>query len=72
MKKNKFSKIIVLLVVTLNLMFTVAVLYVFLRTGNEPMTLIASWFAFTTGELFMLANIKKNKINKKDDTEDDE
>lgn len=58
----KFSKWIVLLVIVLNVIFTVGTLYVFLKVGSEPTTLIAAWFAFTTGELWMLAGIKKKKI----------
>lgn len=61
-KQGRFSKFIVSLVIFLNVMFTLAVLYVFLRTGNEPMTLVGCWFAFTTGELWMLASIRKKKI----------
>ena len=49
----------------LNVFFTAAVLYAFLKTGNEPSTLITAWFAFTTGELFMLSSIKKVKETKK-------
>jgi len=63
-EKSNFSKIIVMLVVIMNVIFTVAVLYVFLQTGSEPSTLIASWFAFTVGELWLLANIKRSKISK--------
>ena len=61
-KKGRFSKFIVTLVILLNVVFTAAVLYVFLRVGSEPTVLIGSWFAFTTGELWMLAGIKKRKI----------
>jgi len=64
--KNKFSKAIVTAVVLLNTIFTTAVLYVFLKIGSEPVTLIGCWFAFTTGELWMLSSIKKAKVNKKD------
>jgi hypothetical protein len=64
--KNKFSKAIVTAVVLLNTIFTAAVLYVFLKIGSEPVTLIGCWFAFTTGELWMLSSIKKTKVNKKD------
>ena len=60
----KFSKIIVSLIILLNVLFTVGVLYVFLRVGSEPATLIGAWFAFTTGELWMLSSIKKTKVNK--------
>jgi len=70
--KNRFSKIIVAAVVVLNTIFTAAVLYVFLKVGSEPMTLIGCWFAFTTGELWMLSSIKKSKVNKKDGEEDEQ
>jgi len=59
----KFSKIIVSLVILLNVLFTAGVLYVFLKIGSEPMTLISCWFAFTTGELWLLATIKKKEID---------
>ncbi len=61
--KNRFSKVIVSGVIMLNIIFTIAVLYVFLKTGNEPMTLVGCWFGFTTGELWMLSSIKKIKVN---------
>jgi len=63
-KKNRFSKGVVTLVIILNILFTTAVLYIFMRTGSEPMTLIGCWFAFTTGELWMLSSIKKSKVKK--------
>ena len=59
---NRFSKWIVALVILLNAAFTVAALYVFLRVGSEPTVLIGCWFAFTTGELWMLAGIRKAKL----------
>jgi len=59
---NKFSKKIVALVVMLNVAFTAAVFYAFLKVGSEPTTLTTAWFAFTTGELWMLAGIRKAKI----------
>lgn len=46
----------------LNTGFTAAVLYVFLKVGSEPATLIAAWFAFTTGELWLLSGITKTKL----------
>lgn len=61
-----FSKIIVIVVIALNIVFTAAVLLVFLQTGNEPTTLVASWFAFTVGELWLLAGIKKTKTRHQD------
>jgi len=69
-KTGDFSKLIVITVVALNILFTAAVLYVFLKTGNEPSTLIASWFAFTVGELWLLAGIKRTKVYKIKDRDD--
>lgn len=60
-KKGRFSKFIVTLVILLNVVFTTAVLYIFLQVGSEPQVLIGAWFAFTTGELWMLASIKKKE-----------
>jgi hydrogenase-4 membrane subunit HyfE len=63
-KKGQYSKFIVAAVIILNIIFTASVLYVFTKTGSEPSSLIAAWFTFTTGELFMLTSIKKNKVKK--------
>lgn len=71
-KKGVYSKLIVAVVIMLNVIFTAAVLFVFLKTGNEPSTLITAWFAFTTGELFMLSSIKKVKEKKKGKGDKDE
>lgn len=46
----------------MNIAFTVAVLYIFYMVNSEPYVLIGAFFAFTTGELWLLANIKNNKI----------
>ena len=59
----RFSKTIVALVILLNVSFAAAVLYVFLRTGTEPTALVVAWFAFTTGELWLLAKIKRAERN---------
>ena len=58
---HRFSKWIVSLVILLNVAFTGAVLFLFLRTGSEPSTLIVAWFGFTTVELWTLAGITKTK-----------
>ncbi len=63
---KKFSTMVVVAVIALNIIFTTAVLYVFLKVGSEPTALIAAWFAFTTGELWLLANIKKEKVKRGD------
>ncbi len=68
----RFSKLIVSLIILLNVLFTVGVLYVFLRVGNEPSILIGAWFAFTTGELWLLATIKKKEIDNEGDYDDEE
>lgn len=60
--KARFSKGIVALVIMMNIVFAGAVLYVYLRVGSEPKTLIAAFFAFTTGELWFMASIKKKEI----------
>lgn len=60
-KEGNFSKKIVIFVIFMNIVFTLAILYVFVRVGSEPMTLVASFFAFTTVELWSLASIKKVK-----------
>ena len=66
--KGVFSKLVIVLVIVLNVWFTKEVLEVFKVTGSEPAALVAAWFAFTTGELWMLASIKKCKTkHKKED-----
>jgi len=59
---QKFSKKIVALVILLNVAFAGAVLYAFLRVGSEPTSLIVAWFAFTTGELWLLSGITREKV----------
>ena len=56
-----FSKFIVTMVIVLNILFTLAILYLFWLKGEEPRFLIGAWFAFTTGELWMLATIRNTK-----------
>ncbi len=63
-KKGTFSKIIVVSVILLNVIFTIAVLTVFLKTASEPSSLVVAWFSFTTVELWSLAGIKKAKEKK--------
>ncbi len=62
----KFSNKIVIAIVLMNVIFTVAVLYVFKCVGSEPSVLIGAWFFSTTGELWMLASIKKTKVKKEE------
>lgn len=68
---HNFSKKIVTLVIILNVAFTAAVLYIFAKTSAEPTALIAAWFTFTTGELWMLSKIKRTKLAKGGDGADE-
>lgn len=69
-KKNSFSKFIVVFVIAINVLFTTAVLWIFLKTASEPAVLIGAWFGFTTVELWQLATIKKKKVDKEKRTGD--
>lgn len=60
----QFSKVIVMLIIIMNIWFTIAVLRVFTITGVEPTSLVVAFFGFTTGELWLTATIKKTKVNK--------
>lgn len=62
--KSKFNKTIITTIILINIIFTIAVLWIFLKTSSEPSALITAWFAFTTGELWFLSGIKKAKIKK--------
>lgn len=59
---NKFSKKVVTLVLLLNMAFTMAILYLFLKVGSEPTALITAWFGFTTVELWNLSKITREKV----------
>ena len=59
---GQFSKVMVLLIIIMNIWFTVAVLSVFAKTGVEPTSLVVAFFGFTTGELWLMATIKKTKV----------
>lgn len=70
-KDTRFSKKIVTLVVVLNVIFTILFLYAFIKTSAEPTGLIAAWFSFSTGELWMLSGIKKTELkNSQNDNSD--
>lgn len=57
----KFSKLIVIAVILLNVVFTAVVFFVFCRVGHEPTALVAAWFSFTSVELWALAKIKRSE-----------
>lgn len=64
---KRFSKLIVALVIALNVTFTGAVLYLCLKSSIVPDSLIVAWFGFTTGELWLLAGIRKAKMQGSDE-----
>lgn len=68
-KKKDFSKKIVIAVIIMNIAFTIAIMYLFLKTSSEPQTLIASWFGFTTVEMWNMAKIKQSKIKQTKENE---
>ena len=56
------SKVLVPMIVIANIVFTGIILVMFWYRGQEPMALIGAWFAFTTGELWAMAFIQKEKV----------
>lgn len=69
-KAIEYSKFIVTFIILANVFFAIAILAVFWHTSGEPTVLVASWFAFTTGELWALKDIKKEKIKKGSEAND--
>lgn len=61
-KLFKFSNLVVVAVIIMNLWYTREVLESFRIVGSEPTVLTGAFFAFTTGELWMLKEIKKVKV----------
>lgn len=62
--KKEYSKIVVSMIITVNILFTLCIMILFLKKGSEPVALISAWFSFTTVELWNLAKIKRHKIDK--------
>lgn len=58
----RFSKMVIIAVIIMVLIFTGCVLYIFNKKGAEPTVIIASFFAFMTGEVFALAKLKLSEI----------
>lgn len=61
--KGLFSKMLILLIIALNIWFVCQMINLLPQLSFEPVALIGGWYAFTTGELWALASIKKKKIN---------
>lgn len=51
-------------IITSTIIFTIAVLYVFIKTGEEPVTLVGCWFGTFLTELWALSKIKREKIKR--------
>lgn len=58
----RFSKMIIIIVIIMILIFTGCVLYIFNHKGAEPTVIITSFFAFMTGEVLALAKLKLTEI----------
>lgn len=73
-KEKHVTNICLTVIAIVLIIFTSAVLFIFLKTGSEPDTLIVSFFSACTGELGFMALIKnsKHKYNVDDDDEDRE
>lgn len=61
-QKGDFMKKTIKWMIIMNVAFTIAVFYVFLRTGSEPSTLVDKWFLFTSTEAGVLGVIKIFKV----------
>ena len=58
----RFSKIVIITVIIMVLIFTGSILYIFDRKGAEPSVIITAFFAFMTGEILALAKLKLAEI----------
>ena len=65
-----FMSIIVILVIVLNAAFVAGVLLVNKEGGVVSDALIASWFAFTTVQLWNMRSIKVAKIKREGEKDD--
>ncbi len=57
-EKPTFNKYMVALVVCLNVPFAAAVLFIFYKIGQEPVTMIKYWSTTMVGELLAMAALK--------------
>lgn len=63
MKKIAFTDIVLAILGIGTVAFVVAVLFIFTMVGNEPSTLVASFFAFVTAEAAICWQIWGRKHN---------
>jgi len=62
---SKFSKIIVIIIVVLGILYAIGAQYVTMITVQYPTTLTCSFYAFLTTELVSLSHIKIKKTSVK-------
>lgn len=63
----KYSKFLVTFIISVTILFTISILYIFWKTGEEPTTLIGCWFGTFLAELWALSKIKREKIKNSGD-----
>ena len=68
-KKPKYSKKIVVLVIVLNVVFTLAILILSYFGDTVPDSLIERWFDFTCKELLVIGDIKGIELIKEGSVE---
>lgn len=64
-EEKPFDKAIVNLCIRSVIVFTITILFIFYRIGQEPSTLIVAFFAFFGTELLALATLKVKERKKK-------
>ena len=66
-----YLKKIVIFVLVINVVFTAAAFYCFIKVGSEPGILIASWFGFTAVVFTAFRNYKKRTAIKEKEINDE-
>ena len=68
-EEKSFDKGIVNLCIRSVIVFTITILFIFYRTGQEPSTLIVAFFTFFGTELLALATLKVKERKKEENIE---
>lgn len=61
-KVVRFSKKIVISVIILTILFTIVMIFIYLKTGMIPDTLVVEWFNFFGKEILALGGIKISEV----------
>lgn len=64
LEKGEYSKLLLLLVIVLNVLFSAGVLIAMKYGSVEPEVLVNRWFDWTTAEIYVGGGIKVFKIGK--------